>query len=48
MLCWFILLFVIQNTINQKFMKHSVENSIFLLLWGFKMQIEMSLYEPCL
>ena len=43
MLRLFILLFILVNIVYQKIVKYIVENSIFLFLWGFKMQIKMNL-----
>ena len=40
MLRLFILLFILVNIVYQKIVKYIVENSIFLFLWGFKMQIK--------
>ena len=40
-LCMFILLFIIQNTIHQKIIKH-IKNNICLLFWGFEVQMKMS------
>ena len=40
-LCLFILLFIIQSTIRQKLIKYIIENSVFLFLWGFIMQMKI-------
>ena len=43
MLSLFILLIIVQTIILQKIEKCILENSVFLLLWGLKMQMKMSL-----
>ena len=42
MVCLFILLFIIRNTIYQSIITCIVKKGAFLLLWGFKMRMKMS------
>ena len=42
MLHLFVLLFIIQNTIHQRILICIIENGVFLLSWGFKMQMKVS------
>ena len=42
MLRLFVLLFVTQNTIHQKFIKCIIKNVVFVLLRGFSMRVKMS------
>ena len=42
MSCLFILLVIIQSTPHRRILKCIIENSMFLLLWGLKMQMKIS------
>ena len=42
MICLIILLFIIQNIIHHRIIIYIVENSSFLFLWNFKVQMKMS------